>query len=241
MSTPGFFVADPDYGLPHPKIPLRLILVAHLALTRAFELLRAQPPVGIVLSTAKEDEITLELYRLLEDRLLGTGAVAGFDRRRFRNVVRAPEIPNYDGTHPAKKPDLVAFLMEREHLSVRPSQDALFAECKPVDDAHPIGKHYCDSGIQRFVNGEYAWAMQEGMMIAYVRGGRTINTHLAPVLASGNRQAALGAPGAPAVVSPTVGVGEPLQFTIHQRSFPWPRRYGKASAIQVFHSWHHCA
>ena len=235
---PGFFVHAPDYRLPHPQIPLRLILVAHLAFTKAFELLRAQPPIGFALSTAKEDEITIEIYRVLEDWLLGTGAVAGFDRRRFRNV-RAPEIPNFDGTHPAKKPDLVAFLVEREHLSVRPSQDALFAECKPVDDAHPIGKHYCDGVIQRFVNGEYAWAMQEGMMIAYVRGGRTINTHLAPVLASENRQAALGSPRAPAVVS--AAIGEPLQFTIHQRSFPWPGRQGKACEIQIFHSWHPCA
>lgn len=39
------------------------------------------------------------------------------------------------------------FLMKREHLSVRPSQDALFAECKPVDDDHPIGGDYCDKGI----------------------------------------------------------------------------------------------
>jgi hypothetical protein len=237
---PGFFVDDPDFRLPHPQIPLRLILVVHLALTKAFELLRAQPPVGFVLSAAKEDEITLEVYRVLEDRFLDTGVVAGFDRRRFRNVVRAPEIPNYDGTHPAKKPDLVAFLMEREHLSVRPSQDALFAECKPVDDAHQIGRDYCDSGIQRFVNGEYAWAMQEGMMIAYVRGGRTINTHLAPVLASGNRQATLGTPRAPVVVSRGLGRGEPLQFTVHQRSFPWPGDYGKACEIQIFHSWHNC-
>lgn len=237
----GFFVADPDYRLPHPHIPLRLILVIHLALTKAFELLRSQPPIGFVLSTAKEDEITVELYRVLEDRLLDAGAVAGFDRRRFRNLVRAPEVPNYDGSHPAKKPDLVAFLMKREHFSVRPSQDALFAECKPVDDAHLIGKHYCDGGIQRFVNGEYAWAMQEGMMIAYVRGGRTIDTHLAPVLASGNRQATLGAPRAPAVVSPALGSGEALQFTIHQRSFPWPGGHGKACEIQIFHSWHRCA
>lgn len=238
---PGFFVADPDYRLPHPQIPLRLILVAHLALHRAFELLRAHPPAGFVLSTAKEDEITFELYRVLEDHFLDSGAVAGFDRRRFRNVVRAPEITNYDGTHPAKKPDLVAFLMKREHLSVRPSQDALFAECKPVDDAHPTGQHYCDSGIRRFVTGDYAWAMQQGMMVAYVRGGRTIETHLAPALTSGTRQVELGAPGSPEIVVPQVCSGEPLQFTMHQRSFSWPGAHGKACDIQIFHSWHRCA
>jgi len=237
----GFFVAGPDYKLPHPHIPLRLVLVTHLALIRAFELLRSNPPPGFVLATAKEDEITLELYRILEDRFLDGGAVAGFDRRRFRNVLRAPEVPNHDGSHPAKKPDLVAFLMKRDHLAVRPSQDALFAECKPVDEAHPIGMHYCDRGIQRFIIGDYAWAMQEGMMIAYVRGGRTISIDLAPVLASPRRQASLGTPSAPAVVPSSVGGANPLQATTHQRAFEWQGGHGTACQIQIFHSWHHCA
>ena len=89
-------------------------------------MLRAKPPAGFIFANAKEDEITLEPYRILEDRLLVTNMVPEFDRRRFRNVVRAPEVPNYDGAYPSKRPDLVMFLMKREHLSVRPSQDALF-------------------------------------------------------------------------------------------------------------------
>jgi len=237
---PGFFVAEPDYRLPHPAIPLRVILVTHLALKAAFELLRSEPPARFVLSRAKEDEITLALYRILEDRLLDTKAVAGFDRRRFRNIVRAPEIPNYDGTHPAKKPDLVAFLMKREHLSVRPSQDALFAECKPVDDTHQVGGDYCDSGIGRFISGDYAWAMQEGIMIAYVRGDRTIHTHLKTVLASERRHTALGFPSVPTAVRSTLASDEPLQFTIHERSFLWPKGHGRACKIVIFHSWHRC-
>jgi len=240
MNMPGFFVADPDYRLPHPRIPLRIVLVAHAALTRAFQLLRAKPPAGFIFANAKEDEITLEIYRILEDRLLGTNMVPGFDRRRFRNVVRAPEVPNYDGAHPSKRPDLVMFLMKREHLSARPSQDALFAECKPVDDDHPIGGDYCDKGIRRFITGEYAWAMQEALMVAYVRGGRSINNHLAPVLA-GRRHAVLGSPGAPVVVLRAMDTGEPLQFTVHLRSFEWQEGCGSACAITLFHSWHDCA
>ena len=126
----------------------------------------------------------------------------------------------------------MAFLLKRDHLCVRSSQDALFAECKPVDSAHPIAKHYCEGGIQRFVDGEYGWAMQEGMMIAYVRGSRTIDTHLAPVLASENHWAALGTPRAPELVSPALSSCEPLQFTFHQRLFTWPGGHGKACGIQ---------
>jgi hypothetical protein len=243
MSASGFFTAAPDYRLPHPQIPLRVILTTHLAIVKAFELLRANAPAGFVLSTAKEDEITRKLHCIMENRLLGSREVAGFDRRRIKNVVRAPEVSNYDGEHPAKRPDLMLFLMQRETLSVLHTQNALFAECKPVDDDHPIGSHYCDGGIRRFVNGDYAWAMQEGMVVAYVRGGRTISKNLAPALASQSRHTDLGSPAAPMVVSAsrTFNNSEALQSTLHQRSFTWPAGRGTACKIRIFHSWHNCS
>jgi len=243
MSVFGFFTAIPDYELPHPQIPLRVILTTHRALVKAFELLRANPPTGFGLAQANEDEITRQLHWILENRLLGSREVAGFDRRRIRNVIRAPEVTNYDGTHPAKKPDLVIFLLERESLPILPSHDGLFAECKPVDDDHPIGKHYCDGGIKRFVNGDYAWAMQEGMLVAYVRGRRTVGTDLAPALASDSRHAGLGSPTAPVVIgaSRTAKESVVLQATLHQRLFSWPDGRGAASAIRIFHSWHNCS
>ena len=242
MNVPGFFTALPEYRLPHPPVPLRVVLTVHLALTRAFELIRANPPAGFILSTADEDYITRQLYSVLEDRLLKTKEVNGFDRRRIGRVLRAPEVTNYDGTHPAKKPDLVLFLMKREHLAVQPSQDAIFAECKPVDRAHPVGAHYCDKGISRFVTGEYAWAMQEGMMIAYARAGRTISKDLSPVL-TGSRHSDYGSPNAPAVVARSVpsANAEALQSTLHARGFTWPDNRGKACPIRIFHSWHNCS
>jgi len=166
MTESGFFTASP-HRLPHPAVPLRVILATHTALTRAFELLRSSPPAGFHLKDAKEDDITRQLHAILEDRFLTSQEIAGFDRRRIRNVIRAPEVSNHDGSHPAKKPDLVLFLLRRERWSVRNSQDGIFAECKPVDDSHAVGKHYCDQGIMRFVSGDYAWAMQEGLMVGF--------------------------------------------------------------------------
>lgn len=242
MSVPGFFTAIPGYRLPHPPVPLRLILTTHSALVKAFQLLRETPPAGFVLATAKEDEITRQLHWIMENRLLKSKEVAGFDTRRIKNVIRAPEVTNYDGQHPAKKPDLVLFLLKRESLPVLPSHDGIFAECKPVDDEHPIGKHYCDGGILRFVNGDYGWAMQEGMVIAYVRGGRTISKDLAPELTSEKRHADLGSPNPPTVVvaPPLSSATEPLQSTLHRRLFEWPEGRGTPCAIRIFHSWHNC-
>ena len=242
MSVTGFFTVIPDYRLPHPRVPLRVILTTHRAFVRGFELLRSNPPEGFGLAHATEDEITRQLHWIMENRLLRSREVEGFDRRRFRTIIRAPEVTNYDGMHPAKKPD-VLFLLERESLSILPSHDGLFAECKPVDDDHRIGRHYCDGGIKRFVNGDYAWTMQEGMVVAYVRGGRTIGKDLSQVLASDRRHVEMGSPTAPvavgAVRSATNRVA--LHATLHQRRFSWPDGHGPACAIRIFHSWHDCS
>jgi hypothetical protein len=236
MSESGFFTAS-SRPLPHPPVPLRVILATHAALTRAFEILHDSPPGGFRLGEAKEDEITRQLHTLLEDRFLTSSEVDGFDRRRIRNVVRAPEISNYDGSHPAKKPDLVLFLLRRERSSVMPSQDGIFAECKPIDDNHGIGQHYCDQGIMRFVNGEYAWAMQDGLMVGFVRGNRTVSESLSPVLAAKNRHEKLGSPTPPAAVLPKQAT--PLHCTEHDRNFAW--MFGRqACKIKLYHSWHVC-
>jgi len=243
MKIPGFFSGVRSYQLPHPDVPLRLILVTHLAVAKAFELLREQPPTGFQLSAAKEDEITRQLQWILENRLLRGNEVPGFDTRRIKNVVRAPEVSNYNYQHPAKKPDLVLFLLQRESLPLLHSHDGLFAECKPVDKKHPIGQHYCDQGIRRFVIGDYAWAMRDGLLVAYVRDGRTIEKNLVPALKSKNRRRPLGSPARPTSVqgSRSSDRMESVHVTTHKRSFLWPFDFGNACPIRIYHSWHDCS
>lgn len=242
MSIPGFFSQGVSYQLPHPGVDERLILIVHAAVTRAFELLRQHPPTGFVLASAKEDDITRQLEFILENRLRPHGEVPGFDSRSFGRVSKAPELTNVDGQHPAKKPDLV-FDLKRESFQVLHTHDALFAECKPVDRRHRIPSCYCNDGMHRFINGDYAWTMQEAMMIAYVRDNHTIAEHLAPNLASPRLHAALGSPTPPVQV-PASGSherAEALHITTHQRVFLWPGGRGQACAIRIFHSWHSCS
>lgn len=240
MNSNGFFTEGFTWRLPHPHVPVRHLLRIHSVVGSGLELLRNSPPKDFHLATALEDEITRQLQWVLENRLFKKTESPRLDRRIFRNVVRAPEVTNYNWIHPAKKPDL-AFFLNREKLSVIPTHDAIFAECKPVDSSHNIATHYCDQGMMRFVNGDYAWTMQEGLMVAYVRN-RTIARDLAPILADSPRHGVLGNPSAPAQVAGSVSsqYGEPLQCTTHNRSFLWPADYGTACAINVYHSWHDC-
>ena len=239
MSNAGFFADGVDYHLPNPPIDDAVLVVAHIAVRRAFALLRES---GFSLGTAHEDQVTQQLQWILEDRLRQNGEIPGFDERVFRKVWRAPEVTNFNGQHPAKKPDLV-FELVRDETLVLSSQDALFVECKLVGKAHPVGSFYCNKGISRFVDGDYGWAMQEGMMLGYVRHGYTLLGKLRPILSDAVYHEGLGQPKAMKVVpgGGTHPLAEELRVTSHNRNFEWPHGKGHAQRIRIFHSWHDCS
>lgn len=240
MSVPGFFTAGIRFELPHPSINPRLIVIVHGVVERGLELLRNDPPKGFDLQTAKEDAITFYLHWVIENRLRRTKEIPGFDMRTFGPVWREPKVTNFDLKHPDKMPDLV-FTFRRESLPILGTQDGFFVECKPVDDAHAAGEHYCDKGLRQFVNGDYAWTMQEAMMVAYVRGGRSIGKSLVPALHARREALKIVADPTPIDGSPVSTRAETLYASTHARGFPWPDGRGCACDIRIFHSWYSCS
>lgn len=235
---------DPsDFDLPHPRIDLRVILLVRQVFIEAFAVLRARcataqtPP----LAKWKEDEVTVALRGIIENDFRQKGTVVfGFDKRRFETVNRQIEVETFDLKSFAKKPDMLFRLRsDEEPLRIISTQDGLFVECKPVDAAHPAGGAYCDEGLIRFVEGTYAWAMQDALMVGYVRDGRTITGHLhpaiaaRPILCAVNNVAALNDPAAASIAE-----AEALQASVHQRVFQWIASKGQACPITVYHSWH---
>ena len=178
------------YRLPHPRLGLPVILLIHRVLLRAFELLRQQ---RFALPAAEEDQVTAALRSIIENDLRQTGEVAGFNKASYEKVIRQGQVANYDNTRLNKAPDLCFSLRDNE-TAPRPvlsEHDGLFVECKPVDASHAAGGRYCDDGLCRFVNGDYAWAMEEAMMLAYARDGRTIAKHLLPAMSEPVRMKSL--------------------------------------------------
>ena len=242
MTVAGFFAEGITFHLPHPALDDSVLLVTHEAVAYALALLRASPPAGFDLSSAQENAITQQLEWILENRLRQTGEVPGFDERVFRKVRRGAEVTNFNGEHPSKKPDLV-FDLARDMPLILSTLDALFVECKPVDASHPLTKHYGEKGAWRFICGDYSWAMQEGMMLAYVRNGRTLAANLGPALAAEPLKTMLGNPTpiGPVAGSFTNSMVEELQVSTHHRNFLWPQGRGNAVPIRIYHSWHNCS
>jgi len=236
-------VPPEEYRLPHPKLELPVILLIRRVLLRAFEMLCER---GFPLSAESEDRVTAALRGIIENDLRQGGSVNGFNRKTFDAVTRQSQVENYDSTKLMKAPDLCFRLRndEEEPRPVLSTHDALFVECKPIDKKHSAGSKYCDDGLCRFVDGDYAWAMEEGFMLGYARHGRTIARNLIPAMQEPERLDRLRTAELPHPVEhPGAGAqssAEALHVSRHRRGFLWVDDKGPATDILIYHSWHNC-
>lgn len=192
-----------------------------------------------------ENDVTIKLEKVLNNKVLNRNEVEGFDKTFFGKVRRV-EVVNFDGTRKSKKPDLCFDLQRETRVDWDQLQDALFAECKPVDKKHPLNGHYCAvgkdcTGIERFVVGDYAWAMEQALMIGYVRDGLSVHPHLADALSNETRKAKLGSPTAIQAINTTTStnLAAVIYHTTHHRNFQW-HDGRQATPIILYHSWHDC-
>ena len=159
------------------RLPLPAVAEVHLevlaeGLHQAFDELRAEQPV--TLASGDENEVTAlmeaRLNMLIEKRSLWGQLV--------NSVARGKESVSFDGSYLEKRPDLCIYLSDRKQ------RFPLVVEAKILDAAKSkTVKLYCDKGVRRFVQGEYAWSNKEAFMIGYVRDGSTLDAHLRPLLA----------------------------------------------------------
>ena len=233
---PYGFYDDTARVLPHPPIPLPVLLVVEEAIRLAWQILRYWPSAKFNLTTATENEITHELFEILSDDLLATGFVDGFDLKHFKMVVREPKLRNFDGAILEKMPDLIIGIADRDQIFML-SQDALFIECKPIDSSHTVGVHYAGKGIARFTKGEYAWAMQEAMMIGYADTGYTLDPKLIETLAASATQ--YHVIDHPKRCPHSMGslLAAPVHMTRHARPFSYDGIGRPAVPIVLRHLW----
>ncbi len=225
----GFFTHGIDYELPHPRIPQRIVLLLCSVIKRAWQLLEEKPPCNFSIQSADEDTITEVLAGIIEDRLRNNGEVDGFNCALFGKVIRDPKITNFDKKHPGKMPDFV-FDLKREAMPILSTQDGLFVECKPVDSKHPILSYYCKKGLIRFVNGDYAWAMQDALMVGYIKVPYSFE-NLESVLNDDKKSAVMKTTNHFAVDEYSIYLSR------HNRVFEWLENCGQACPISVTHLW----
>lgn len=214
--------------LPLPEIEAVYIEILAERLLRAFNDIRAQSPVTV--ASGSEAEVTA----LMESRLNTLIEEDPFWGQLVLCVARGKESLSFDGSHLEKRPDLSIYLSNRTRVF------PLVVEAKILDSATARTEIlYCDHGLRRFVDGEYAWGSREAFMIAYVRDSSSIESTLRPFLAS---VMARVPPGYLVEELPTIaGSGSSdLAYSRHGRAFVYSNQIPLAhppGAITVWHLW----
>lgn len=214
--------------LPLPEVSTDHLEVIAEGLLRAFGDVRARSPVTV--ASGSEAEVTALMEARLntlieEDPLWGQLVLC---------IVRGKESLSFNGEHLEKRPDLSIYLSNRNRGF------PLITEAKIIDAASSKTEAlYCDNGIRRFVDGEYAWGNREAFMIAYVRDGSSISTKLTPFLSGAISKKP---PGYLIESLPTaVGVASnDLAHSRHGRSFMYDGHSSsglRPGPISVWHLW----
>jgi hypothetical protein len=214
--------------LPLPEISSVHLEVIAEGIFQAFRDIRAQSPSTVVLGTEAEVTALMEscLNKMIEQDPLW--------RELVLCVARGKESLSFDGSHLEKRPDLSIYLSNRNRGF------PLIAEAKIMDAAASKTEAlYCDHGINRFVEGDYAWESREAFMLAYVRDGSSIDTKLTPLLS----RAMLQKPPAYLVEGLPVAIGTgstDLACSRHGRRFVYSGSTSSSSEpglISVWHLW----
>ena len=229
------FYARKAASLPNPPYPMATLRVIERGIAEAWRIIRDHPEGDFQLASANEDRITLELRNCLMNNVLHSAAVPGFSHTLFR-ITREAKFESFDGSHLDKMPDLHIDVI-RDAVAELPSADGLFVECKPVGAQHPAGGEYCDKGISRFVSGQYAWGMTQGMMVGYASLGYEMPRKLQGALRT--RRKALRYKGELRACpdgSPA-GYLQHVHTSVHRRSFTYLVGGCKAPEIELRHVW----
>lgn len=230
----GLYALGP-VSFPHRPYPNATLRVVESALAEAWRIIRERPENNFDIKTATEDRITLELRNCLLNNVMARGSIPGFTTELF-DITREGKFESYDGRHLDKMPDF-HIKIRRGKLPSALSADGLFVECKPVGLDHPAGGAYCDKGIIRFVNGDYAWAMSQGLMVGYAAAGYEMPHKLENALKT--RRKALGVKGKIRAIRGCAarGYAQKRFSTIHRRSFTYPSTGKRAKEITLRHAW----
>lgn len=214
--------------LPLEAIDKELLDIIVEGLSKAFADAQADAPNTVAIGSEAEVTALMEshLNRMIDED--------PFWRVLVTSVGRGTESVNFDGTKLEKRPDLSITFAERSR------RFPLKVEAKIIDSpSKKTVKLYCDEGVSRFENGDYAWGCREAFMLAYVRDG---SSQIASLKAQLTATSPSGSALFGTVEGPTprpTRVGD-LAITRNARSFSYPCQNSANQApgeISLWHLW----
>jgi hypothetical protein len=210
-----------------PSIPHAYLDVILETLFRAWEQLCREHKDQLL---AKNE---IEISSLLHLRVNNLRQANDLFSQLVASAVRGAEGVSFDGSHIEKRPDLTLYLTSRN------PNFPLVVECKIIDRRARKGVNlYCEEGLRRFIDGEYAWTNSEAVMLAYVRDQSSIEDTLLPHLTSSAAK-----PWDPLrtelMPKRQAGVQSPASMSRHGRSFRYigVHESDEPGPIAIWHLW----
>ncbi len=223
--------------LPHPPIKEGAVRIIANALREAWrQVIETIDLTGMKVEDAYENPLTEALCKCLEGIRLQSSS--GFCPDLFESVQRESNWRDCQNTSIDKRPDLVfKFHGKRPGVDFDSAYyDGLFVECKPIDSKHPIQGHYLDKRLSRFVDGTYAWAMQDAMMLGYTNDTANLNSKLIPALSKLSVQESLKMSDLPSPCKGDQVISDRCE-THHNREWIYQLNGEKAGLIRIRHLW----
>ena len=235
-----------SHGFPR-KISEPVLQVVVRAIEYAWQRILADPAMELETpsqSNPLEDVLSDAICNILEGLLHESPSpVLGFNSQVFVSVIRGEHLANYAGESINRKPDLVIRLAAPSPTTAD-RMVGIFIESKVVQPSTALGE-YTDSGLLRFVKGDYAWTMQAALMLAYQRNGGRAFSALASRLRDtdhlGTRR-----DGTPEMVGGKLKPAPPLLTyrrdpvmvrSQHERSWTYTALNEAPGDIDIWHVW----
>jgi len=221
-------------GFPLP-VSVNIMRVVAKAINYAWDEICKDPTKHLVPkspSAPEEDIYTDAICNMLNQLLQGSDEpVPGFTGATFDTVCRGDHLPNYCGVALNKQPDLVIRLSNSPPYATR--LVGVFIESKVVCMTKSVSDYTTD-GLMRFVRGDYGWAMQAGMMLAYQKPKYRCISQLETQLELQQDLCCLKKDGR--FLSQKPGAHPLSALSVHQRKWTY-KDGGEAGDIHIWHMW----
>lgn len=239
MVNAGFLVREALKNratLPFDRVPSSMISCAEEAIRIAWDALVAtQRDYETDLSEDREDLISYKLVEVLNFlRAEESKPIPDFVEY-FESVNVCSGCQDFKGEK-IKQPDFALKPRNNPNPGMDAGYYAIFVEAKVIGKAHQQTSQYFKEGVNRFLDGEYAWAMPHGLMLAYVRTGQVMVDALSDYLKGKGRASRFNVKQLPTFSKPPNRVPK-VCVTVHTRKWSYVKRPDTPGDIELRHLW----
>lgn len=239
MVNAGFLVCEAIKNktvLPFSSIPASMISCAEEALRVAWDaLVVAQKSYSIDLSKDREDRISYKLVEVLNFLCREESKPIPEFVEYFESVNVCSGCRNYQDKQ-IQQPDFALKPRNNPYPGIDAGYYAIFVEAKVIGNPHQQTSEYFIDGVERFLDGRYAWAMPHGLILAYVRTGQILPDALRDYLNGKGRTLRFNVKQFPVFAKPPNRVPK-VCVTVHSRNWVYVDRTGAPGDIELRHLW----